>query len=579
MRLRLSLVFLVLATLPQVAAGPIGTLDSDSPVDLFGAAFAGGDDLVLFHKGFAAGTLSGTLYSGNIVDRERRYDSCFPGSPPRETTRTLGTASSSTPDPIYFEMDARGLAIVEFGDELRAPAGSGDATAADEAGAEPAAFVGPNPYPIQATDSGAGTDATAQGSVQAFPTGEFLVVPMDDLELPFTGTVVVPYGNLTLVQGGKATTFNSDPTSAPSSCAPPTPFTPPFSDPVFHTFRIQADTANLKLRQQGVERILAFYDADAAAPTPTPNDYERVCPQSEAGYWSGNDGTLQRFYESCSLPATSFTSNSLQAQVDGIARFGKATGTVARAADDETLKDETVDLAGNLELTPAAVEESGKRMRTELAGSVFTVDSPDVPSAAGQDWQPYAAGAAGGALLLGVLLYSWPMLKWRFALLGAPLYARLKKDEVLENPLRDDILAHVQETPGISASELGRRVECGWGTLVYHLTVLERMHLVSSAREGRHKRFFAQGRINYSDKGAVGLLANPAARTILDAIRTAPGSIQKDLSERLNLSPGTVAWHVERLAAEGLVIKEDEGRTVRYYPSERLLQLTQRLAA
>jgi predicted transcriptional regulator len=55
--------------------------------------------------------------------------------------------------------------------------------------------------------------------------------------------------------------------------------------------------------------------------------------------------------------------------------------------------------------------------------------------------------------------------------------------------------------------------------------------------------------------------------------------MQKELSARLSLSAGTVAWHVERLAGEGLVVKEEDGRTVRYYPSERLLDLTRRLAA
>jgi predicted transcriptional regulator len=193
---------------------------------------------------------------------------------------------------------------------------------------------------------------------------------------------------------------------------------------------------------------------------------------------------------------------------------------------------------------------------------------------------PYVVGAGIGVAAVAGLAYAWPTVKFgttKFLL--APLYARLKREDLLENPLRDDILEVVQTSPGISASELGRRLNCGWGTLVYHLTVLERMQLLSSAREGRHKRFFVQGRINYSDKGAVGLLANPAARMVLDAIKDQPGLIQRDLSRHLNLSPGTVAWHVDRLHEAGLVLKEEEGRVVRYYPSQKLLELTKSLAA
>jgi predicted transcriptional regulator len=124
--------------------------------------------------------------------------------------------------------------------------------------------------------------------------------------------------------------------------------------------------------------------------------------------------------------------------------------------------------------------------------------------------------------------------------------------------------------PGISASELGRRTHCGWGTLVYHLSVLEREDMVWSAREGRHRRYFAQGGINYSDRDAVGLLRNPASRRLADAVQRAPGIIQKDLSREVQLTPSTVAWHVDRLVAAGLVEKRAEGRQVRYFPSQRL---------
>jgi DNA-binding transcriptional ArsR family regulator len=267
----------------------------------------------------------------------------------------------------------------------------------------------------------------------------------------------------------------------------------------------------------------------------------------------------------------------LVVELQGRATFVDAEGIVDDIDGSVQARNAQVQLSGELRLRPKADLEAGRRMVTSLDGSIyqFTVQAP-----AGVNWSSIALGAAGGALLVGSAAYAWPAFRWRAArFLLLPLYARLKREQVLENPLRDDILQTVQQQPGISASELGRRLACGWGTLVYHLTVLERMKLVSSAREGRHKRFFAQGRIHYSDKGAVGLLANPAARNILDAIRAQPGVIQKELGERLELSPGTIAWHVERLAEQGLIVREEEGRVVRYYPSDRLLDLTRQLAA
>lgn len=575
-----------LAFVPLVQAGPLGQLESDSPVGLYGHAFAGGSDLRLFHLSFKDGTLRGTMYSGKIIDREVHDPSpCQGPQPPaqggfqrRQENKTLASVSSGTPDPITFELDVNTLAIVEFGDESRAVAGAVDATDADRDDATPAAYLGPNPYAAQQTRFDPEYEYD-EPLVEAFPLEPFLILPSQTMSFPFSGNLIIEIGNVTIIQGGQEKTLSSETTQDDYNCSPTPTFPLPGSADVYHTIVIEAGTAALTIEQSPLDDTLAFYRGERPEPPSPSGAASGSCTSDTQGYWMRQfRDELRAAYQECGLPATSYSDANITAAVDGVARFNKASGIVAGGYEDRSVVGEDVQLTGNLELSPAAVEDGGRRMRTDLGGSVFSVQSPEAP-ASDKEWQAYAAGAAGGALLFGVFLYSWPMLKWRFAALAFPLYARLKKNEVLENPLRDDILAHVQETPGISASELGRRVECGWGTLVYHLTVLERMQLVSSAREGRHKRFFAQGRINYSDKGAVGLLANPAARTILDAIRGSPGTIQKDLSVRLNLSPGTVAWHVERLAAEGLVIKEDEGRTVRYYPSERLLQLTQRLAA
>lgn len=569
---------LIVAFTPTGTAGALGQLDSDAPVELFGEAFAGGSDLWLYHHGFEPGSFTGILYGGSIVDVETHSVNCGGGAPYRETVRPLASVSSSTPDPISFTLDKDGVAIVDLGDEARAPAGAGDPLAAEEPDALPAALVGPNPHVID--DAGSAADYPPE-FVRVFPLDPFIVIPTTALNMPFTGSVVVEIGNLTITQAGRDRTFTTATTTEPSDCLPNVPVPQPTRD-VYHRIEIRAETAVLTVKQGPLDRTRAWYDGtlkDEATPSAGPDGAASVCASEPRGHvMRQNPQDVRRIDHACALPATLYSSVNLTAYVEGLATFEKASGIVAAGYEDKQIEAQDITLTGNLDLTPAAVEESGRRMRTDIDGAVFQVNSPEA-AAPKDEWQAYAAGAAGGALLFGVFLYTWPMVKWRFAAFAVPLYARLKKNEVLENPLRDDILAHVQETPGISASELGRRVECGWGTLVYHLTVLERMQLVSSAREGRHKRFFAQGRINYSDKGAVGLLANAAARTILDAIRQSPGTIQKDLSVQLNLSPGTVAWHVERLAAEGLVIKEDEGRTVRYYPSERLLQLTQRLAA
>lgn len=572
---RFPVLVLLAAILPAAAAGALGSLASDAPVALFGEVEASGSPVLLFHSAFEPGTLSGTVFAGQVVDRHRHINPCSGYQAYEHHHVLFNVTADGVPAPLYFEVDESSLSVVDFGD-ASAAVGSGPATGAASEAGTPASHLAPNPYPIHTRQPPPPPGSNTAIWARAFPTEAFLAIPAADLGFPFSGVLFLEIGNLTTTRSDQERVYRSETTTETVQCQP-APVIPPddVEVPVYHSLRLQIESGAIEVRQGPLDRPLAYYQNEVVA-TPPETDRE---PQPPQGYWPKNEGAaLRAAFDAYALPATSVSAPNLVVRLEGVAGFERATGEVADGFAMRAVGDEDLRLSGNLELQPLEAQDGGRRMRTDLDGSVFSIDVASPP--AGPPWTSYAAGATGGAIVLGLALYAWPSVKWFWIkAFFAPLYARLRREEVLENELRDGILQAVQDEPGISASELGRRLECGWGTLVYHLTVLERMRLVSSAREGRHKRFFAQGRINYSDKGAVGLLVNPAARNILDAIRGAPGSIQKDLSERLHLSPGTVAWHVERLAAEGLVVKEEIGRTVRYFPSDRLLELTRQLAA
>ena len=561
---------LLLLLAPLGVAQGSGELVSASPIELFGSVRAETKGLTLFHGAYENATFSGTIYNGTVVERQRHIQPNCGGLNYEEEHIRLSVGSG---DLRFITFEARRGAIVTA---TLAPSVV-DLHQSAGVGSKPVAYLGPNPYRYGEFEESPPSGYYSGQEARAFPMEQFLVVPQGTFFATGGGRIVIEMGSLTAHQGGAAATYSSDAVTEQREC--PSGTFPPFpgssTRTIVKTIIIYYTSGAFEARQSAVDQTLDYWRGERGLGKPDEGKY----PTPSAGNWRRTDteGVIAAYRE-YALPATSLAGEAgLGIPVDGRVSFRQATGTISDRESRTIAEPSDLDLSGSFKLFPVHDEDAGRRMSTRLDGSLYDVD---VGAGSQPDWKAFGMGAVGGGLLLGVALYGWPGLRWKATqLFFFPLYARLRKEEVLENPLRDDILQVVQDQPGISASELGRRLDCGWGTLVYHLTVLERMQLVSSAREGRHKRFFAQGRINYSDKGAVGLLANPAARTILDAVRSTPGVIQKDLSERLGLAAGTIAWHVERLEAEGLVVREEDGRSVRYFPSDRLLKLTERLAA
>lgn len=182
---------------------------------------------------------------------------------------------------------------------------------------------------------------------------------------------------------------------------------------------------------------------------------------------------------------------------------------------------------------------------------------------------------AGAALAgAGALAYAWAGAKaWAAragqALAAAPLlglYARITRAELFDNPVRTRLFDAIQRAPGISTSDLARCAGVSWGTTIYHLEVLERSDMVTSLRNGRHRRYFENGAtLGPAGKVEVALLQNRVTADVAARVRATPGITQKDLAGALGMTPQALHWHVQRLASAGLVRKRREGRVVRHY--------------
>lgn len=149
----------------------------------------------------------------------------------------------------------------------------------------------------------------------------------------------------------------------------------------------------------------------------------------------------------------------------------------------------------------------------------------------------------------------------------AVLYTRIAKDKLLDHGRRDALLAHVRDNPGLTLTDLAEATQIPRNTATYHLNRLEKEGIVASARKGRARLYFAVGgEARRSQADAFAALRHDNGMALARAVGDAPGIDQQALCQKLGLAPSLVHWHADRLLACGVLVKEREGRHVRYHP-------------
>lgn len=150
--------------------------------------------------------------------------------------------------------------------------------------------------------------------------------------------------------------------------------------------------------------------------------------------------------------------------------------------------------------------------------------------------------------------------------LGVALYTRLARTELLDHEVRDRIYAAVRDRPGVTLAELAALGGVGRTAASYHLRVLAREGMVASRRDGRVRRFHANGTA-LDSPARLAALGHPSGQALAAAVRAEPGQDQSSLATRLGMSPSLAHWHLKRLEEANVVQKVRDGRKVRYFPA------------
>jgi len=193
------------------------------------------------------------------------------------------------------------------------------------------------------------------------------------------------------------------------------------------------------------------------------------------------------------------------------------------------------------------------------AGEILLAPNPSIPIGTHQYvLSPLILGTLIVAALIPLFIGAAIAVSPEFAigLVGSfivPLFMRLRGSGVLDSFNRGRIYGYISAQPGCSFTALKVALGIGNGTLAYHLMVLEKLELVSSAKAGKMRQFYPQG-VNAPVRRDQSL-GKTEAMVLNELITKGPLSTSS-LAKALGISRQRVHYNARLLLRRGLAEQE-----------------------
>ncbi len=227
------------------------------------------------------------------------------------------------------------------------------------------------------------------------------------------------------------------------------------------------------------------------------------------------------------------------------------------------LLEESIVLEPEQETESAADSEEDDVKPMSTGTTTFSDSGNDAGLHAGLVAAGFAAAAATKAGWIRILLA--PI---------ATLFSRFRGQELLDHPRRAELHELICQTPGITVPDLAHASGLSRNTVIHHLRMLEKEHLIVSNAVGRTVHWFENGgRYGREHKAAYAVLQDDRSRDVADFVAKNPGATQRQVAEGLGLSPSVITWHLQRLEAASLVDRRKQGRTMECFPCATLAQV------
>lgn len=256
----------------------------------------------------------------------------------------------------------------------------------------------------------------------------------------------------------------------------------------------------------------------------------------------------------------------------GRVAFQRATGQVTVGGETSPVPSA---LEGDLLLSArgaAYADAQGARFGPLTVRGTTTIPLPADASAT-----LLAAALAAGLVGTGAAAVRWMPGPRRWFFAGLALFSMVKKDEALGMKSRGQLYEYVRSNPGTNLSDVQRVLGLGWGTTLYHVSVLERLDMLVTRRVGSRRMLFINGASRQVDPAAWNAMQNAGVRRLAtDLIVPGRGLSQAEIARIIDVSPQYAGRLLRRLEGLGLVAADAAAGRRTYVGTPLLSELAQR---
>jgi predicted transcriptional regulator len=156
------------------------------------------------------------------------------------------------------------------------------------------------------------------------------------------------------------------------------------------------------------------------------------------------------------------------------------------------------------------------------------------------------------------------IVKYGLLVLFLPLFSRISKEKMLDQPTRHRIHGYIIGNPGAHFGLIKQDLGVTNGQLAHHLRVLTRAHLIYSHIDGTRKRFYP---VDFPKPESNHHYLSNTQEKILGVVEDNSGITQKKIASFVGISRQVASYHLTKMEQQGVINKEIEGRESKYYTS------------
>lgn len=155
-------------------------------------------------------------------------------------------------------------------------------------------------------------------------------------------------------------------------------------------------------------------------------------------------------------------------------------------------------------------------------------------------------------------------------------YSRYDDSDPLENAVRRSVFETVERSPGTYLSQIAEEVGYSLSSVRHHVRVLVDERQLTTEKIDGKRRVFPR---SVDDLELHVELNDPSRRVVIESVERLEPTTVSRLSVELDRSPSTVSYHLSRLEAVGLVLRDRDGQSVSVTLTEKAHDGLNRLRA